>query len=497
MGPRRGLKSDRDVVDMTDKRIKIYDSMAIMFVNILCMGISMIIAVYMRYGRFFGDVLHFNYPSIFCQMALINILVNIGLNSNRHFFRRGDIDELISVVKSQFVFVLCMVLWMYLTHTSALFSRLVFTYYVIIDTVLCFLGHLAFKDFMYKVVRRSRSSNRLLVLTTRHLAPKILSDIIPYKEWYRMIIGVALVDEEEPIDDEHNFIEYEDGRRLPIVSGSSDFLDYVAHNEVDEVFIMDEDRAHMDKIVPLAQTMGEMGITVNFDIDIFDLDVRGRKNLGHVGKYAVVTISRNELLPKELLAKRCLDISGAVVGCIILAIVSLFVVPAIKMDSPGPALFKQKRVGKNGRIFTLYKFRSMYIDAEERKQSLMAQNEMKGLMFKMEDDPRITKVGKFIRRTSIDELPQFINILKGDMSLVGTRPPTVDEYRLYEAKHKCRLSMTPGLTGMWQVSGRSEIKDFDEVVKLDMKYIDNWTISKDIKILLKTVKVVLFRKGSV
>ena len=138
----------------------------------------------------------------------------------------------------------------------------------------------------------------------------------------------------------------------------------------------------------------------------------------------------------------------------------------------------------------------MYIDAEERKKDLMKQNEMNGLMFKMENDPRITRVGKFIRKTSIDELPQFWNILCGDMSLVGTRPPTVDEYERYNASHKSRLSMTPGLTGLWQISGRSQIKDFDEVVKLDMEYIDDWNILKDIKIILKTVKVVICGRGA-
>src|SRR5699024_735989 len=131
-----------------------------------------------------------------------------------------------------------------------------------------------------------------------------------------------------------------------------------------------------------------------------------------------------------------------------------------------------------------YKFRSMYIDAEERKKELMAQNEMNGLMFKMEDDPRITKVGKFLRKTSLDEFPQFINILKGDMSLVGTRPPTLDEFEQYKTYHKKRLSFRPGLTGMWQVSGRSDITDFEEIVRLDVEYINNWSVSLDIKILI-------------
>ena len=154
-------------------------------------------------------------------------------------------------------------------------------------------------------------------------------------------------------------------------------------------------------------------------------------------------------------------------------------------------------MGKNGRRFKIYKFRSMYIDAEERKKELMEKNQMSGLMFKMDDDPRITKVGKFIRKTSIDELPQFYNILIGQMSLVGTRPPTVDEFNQYNLYYKRRLSMTPGLTGMWQVSGRSSITDFDEVVKLDLEYIDNWSVGLDIKILFMTVVTVLFRRGAV
>ena len=138
----------------------------------------------------------------------------------------------------------------------------------------------------------------------------------------------------------------------------------------------------------------------------------------------------------------------------------------------------------------------MYADAEERKKELMEQNEMSGLMFKMQDDPRITKIGKFLRKTSIDELPQFWNVLRGDMSLVGTRPPTVDEYEKYSPEYKARLSMTPGITGLWQISGRSDIRDFDDVVRLDMEYIDDWNIMKDIKILIKTVVIVVRGRGA-
>jgi exopolysaccharide biosynthesis polyprenyl glycosylphosphotransferase len=194
--------------------------------------------------------------------------------------------------------------------------------------------------------------------------------------------------------------------------------------------------------------------------------------------------------------KRVFDIIFSSMALLCLSPIFIITVIWIKLEDKGPAFYKSKRVGSNYKVFDFYKFRSMYKDAEARKKELMASNEVKGLMFKMEDDPRITKVGKFIRKTSIDELPQFWNVLRGDMSLVGTRPPTVDEFEHYEAKHKCRLSMTPGLTGLWQISGRSDIKDFDEVVRLDMQYIDNWSILKDIKILILTVKVVLTGRGS-
>lgn len=161
-----------------------------------------------------------------------------------------------------------------------------------------------------------------------------------------------------------------------------------------------------------------------------------------------------------------------------------------------PAIFVQKRVGKNCRIFNFYKFRSMYIDAEKRKKELMAQNQMQGGMFKMDNDPRIIPIGQFIRKTNLDELPQFYNVLVGDMSLVGTRPPIVDEFEKYTPSQKRRLSFKPGITGLWQVSGRSNITDFDEVVKLDVEYIDNWSIWSDIKILLKTIVVVFKKEGS-
>jgi len=207
-----------------------------------------------------------------------------------------------------------------------------------------------------------------------------------------------------------------------------------------------------------------------------------------------LTIGVTRINATGMLYKKILDLIVGSVGTILFFLMYPFVAIAIKMDSPGPVLFKQKRVGQHGRIFTLYKFRTMYVDAEERKKELMSKNIMKGLMFKVENDPRITRVGRFLRKTSLDEFPQFLNVLKGEMSVVGTRPPTLDEVEKYEPWHWKRLALKPGITGLWQVSGRNKINDFEKIVELDCKYIENWRFMDDIKIILKTIWIILARK---
>ena len=194
-----------------------------------------------------------------------------------------------------------------------------------------------------------------------------------------------------------------------------------------------------------------MGQTVHIDLNRNDADYPN-KMIQNMGNMTVLTSSIKTVERYQLVLKRMLDILGGIVGSILTLIIAVILCPVIKKQSPGPLFFTQTRVGKNGRKFKIYKFRSMYMDAEARKAELMKDNEMQGFMFKMENDPRIFPAGHFIRKYSIDELPQFFNILKGDMSLVGTRPPTVEEYEQYELHHKIRLSIKPGLTGLWQVS---------------------------------------------
>ena len=181
-----------------------------------------------------------------------------------------------------------------------------------------------------------------------------------------------------------------------------------------------------------------------------------------------------------------MDIVGSLICIVLFSPIMLLTAIAVKVTSKGPLIFKQERVGLHNEPFRMYKFRTMYVQTEEE--------ERKGWTHK--DDPRITKIGRFLRKTSLDEFPQLFNVLKGDMSLVGTRPPTVDEFEQYEGYHKRRLSMTPGLTGVWQVSGRSDITDFEEIVSMDVEYIKNWSLKRDIEIILKTVQVVLHSDGA-
>ena len=330
-------------------------------------------------------------------------------------------------------------------------------------------------------------SHHLLVLTTSDRVKTLAEDLRRYNTYENYLITLAITDGDYVGEDIEGY---------RVVANGDNVIEVASREIVDEVFLVLDDQ-RKNEIIEYAEQFAQMGVIVHVNIDLLDhLGAGYQREVTQIGNHYALSVAPRFFDFNKLVMKRIIDIVGAIVGLMITAVVMLFIAPAVKLESPGPLIFKQKRVGKNGRYFYIYKVRSMYQDAEARKAELMEKNEMKGFMFKMTDDPRITKVGKFIRSTSIDELPQFWNVLKGDMSLVGTRPPTVDEFKQYEARHKRRLSMKPGLTGLWQVSGRSNIEDFEEVVRLDCEYIDNWSIQLDIQIILKTVVVIFKKVGS-
>ncbi len=432
---------------------------------------------------FVGDKMGYELGAMIMSYAFIIIF----FNANDTIFKRDKFNELLYVLKMNFMFAAVFAVALFAKRSGDTFSRGVFFLTIILNVVIMFILHLIIKYYLTRIRVKSKRVDRLLIVTYEDRVESILKKVRKRKVEYNMNIdGIVILDKDmtgEMIGD------------YRVVANRDTFKDYVKLQIMDEVLLdmpQPEYKLLRDDIMELES----MGVIVSMSITQLREFEEYKTTIGMIGDIPVVRFASVFPQYNKLLVKRIIDIVGALVGIVVTIVIGIFVAPALLIESPGPLIFKQRRVGRNGRFFNMYKFRSMYRDAEERKKELMEKNEMNGLMFKMTDDPRITKVGKFIRKTSIDELPQFFNVLKGDMSLVGTRPPTVDEFKQYEGHHKRRLSMKPGITGLWQVSGRSDIENFEDVVKLDLQYIDNWCIAEDIKILFKTVKVILFGKGA-
>lgn len=279
-----------------------------------------------------------------------------------------------------------------------------------------------------------------------------------------------------------------------ILNSIEDIREYLSYNRVDEIFVASKSYKEYASIL---KQLRIIGIPTSIDVSEYSKQYIGDTVIKNIDKSLFITSAIKIATLRQVIIKRSIDIIGGLVGTLLMIIIAIIIYPKVQKESKGPLIFKQKRVGQNGKVFNIYKFRSMYLNAEQRKKELMEHNDLSTtLMFKMKNDPRIFPFGQKLRDWSLDELPQFINVLKGDMSLVGTRPPTIDEYKNYELHHFKRLATKPGITGLWQVSGRSDIEDFEEVVALDLKYIQSWSIGQDIKIILKTIKVVLKKEGS-
>ena len=416
--------------------------------------------------------------------VIIAVLITaLFVNVPPDFVKRGKFVEFKSVVKKGIIFGAIVAIYELIRRTDTI-PRGVYVLTVVGGIILMYATRFLVKFYLISRSRSFMHSINVIVITMKNRARRIVKELRDGEDWSVTIAGVIVMDEDQT------------GRAISkysVVADKDTMMDYIKREIVDEIYI-DVDSRMREELRPMVLQFEDMGITVHLRLDVLDGFKDFNTTMGTFNSIPVVTFSNREFDAKDMTIKRLFDMVGGFVGVIIMFIAMIFVGPLIKLESPGPLFFKQKRVGKNGRYFYIYKFRSMYVDAEERKAALMAQNEMNGLMFKMDDDPRITKVGKFIRKTSIDELPQFINVLKGDMSLVGTRPPTVNEFKQYEGHHKRRLSMKPGITGMWQAYGRNSVKDFEDVVKMDLDYIDNWSLGLDIKILCKTV-VTVFTEG--
>ena len=455
-----------------------------MLLDVLCMQIAFIVSYIWRFGLN-NPYTDKDYRILATAFLLIDFFVEIVSDAFKNVLKRGYLDELIATCKHVALVEIITTFFLFTTQMGEIYSRM--SYYIMIPIyiLVSYSGRVVLKKIIKK--RGFASSKKsLFVIAPEKLLEETLKGLKDNSFGYTQIVAIC---------------------EIPIVANHDGIADYSSEEWVEEVLI--PPCVESEYPYEMADIFLEMGIAVHRGITKNKVMAGSFNQVEKICDYTVITASMNYASTTQLLAKRGMDILGGLVGCIITLIVTILVGPAIRIASPGPIFFTQERIGRNGRKFKMYKFRSMYMDAEERKKELMAQNKVSdGMMFKMDFDPRIignkilpdgtkkTGIGQFIRKTSIDELPQFWNILKGDMSLVGTRPPTLDEWEKYEPHHRARMSFRPGLTGLWQVSGRSNITDFEEVVKLDTQYIGEWSVKGDIKIIWQTAVGVLRNDGA-
>ncbi len=467
-----------------------------MILDFIIIEISYYMSYFIRHVDEVGwaKVLLYRYAESFFVLGVAYIFAALLLKTHTDILKRGLFAEFVSVVKLSVSLSLCLLVYMFFQKEFD-FSRMVILIYGILSAVLMLIFRNTWKIILKKYRLSTDTHLRhVFLVSTAGEAADVIETIKKNSYGEITIVGMALYD---VTDDLGLTIE-----GVPVVCTVDKMIDYIQKQWIDEVMIsLPRGYNIPDKLL---RQCNLMGITTHVSLGLGKYDF-GNRSIGEVAGIPVMTDSIRIVDGYKLVIKRLMDIAGSIVGLAITLILTIVVGPIIYFADPGPIFFSQRRVGKNGRIFNIYKFRSMYRDAEKRKAELMSKNEMQGQIFKIENDPRIigsgedgTKhgIGWFIRKTSIDEFPQFLNVLKGEMSLVGTRPPTIDEWEQYELNHRARLAIKPGLTGMWQAYGRSDITDFEEIIALDMKYINTWSITEDIKILLKTVVSVVSGSGA-
>lgn len=464
--------------------------------DMICLQIAYVLA-YAVSGYGWNPYQSILYRNVAIFLGLADICVIAIYGTMKSVLKRGTQRNLVVTFNNSLMVGGVTLFYLFLMQEGQNYSRLALMLTVIFYFGIGFVARELWIKLLHKRMEDG-GKRSLLIITTSEMAESAVASMKENNYARYILSGVALLDQ-------NRIGEEIDG--IPVVADEESVPMYVCQEWIDEVLIVT--KSESDYSAELLEQLEETGVTIHQNL-ARNTSTPGKKQfVEKVGEYTVLTTSINYASSFQLMLKRLMDIAGGLVGCIMTGIIFIFVAPAIYIASPGPIFFSQERVGKNGKKFKMYKFRSMYMDAEARKAELMKDNKLgDGKMFKLDFDPRVignkvmpdgshkTGVGDFIRRTSLDEFPQFFNVLMGQMSIVGTRPPLISETNLYELHHKARLAIKPGITGMWQVSGRSDITDFEEVVRLDKEYIENWDIGLDVKILFKTVGAVLRKDGS-
>ena len=467
-----------------------------MLIDILCLQLSLIIMSYIREGIWIPYLDHsLSFQAAVLTLCQLAVMPFVG--SYHNIVTRSFYYELWKVFKFALTAFLLTLLYFFVSKHTDEASRLMIGWSLVIYVVLDVIARALNKRRIFSH-RKEKKMLSIVLVTSPALARRTYDKLFCVQALHNVKLSrIFLMGEYDP-----DLSAELKGVPVDVLDDTT--LDKINHMYVDEVLFVQPDNLGMPK--DLIDKLIDMGITVDYSNSFMAYFTEVHR----LGYFDVLSTSSKIVSAVDLGVKRLFDIFAGLIGSIATLIIYVFLAPIIKIKSPGPVFFKQDRVGKNGKIFKLYKFRSMYMDAEKRKAELQAQNKIAGgLMFKIDDDPRIIGsekkdkngkpkgIGNFIRRTSLDEFPQFFNVLKGEMSMVGVRPPTKDEWEKYSPDHRIRLSGRPGLTGMWQISGRSNITDFNEVVALDRYYIEHWSLSLDFNILLKTGVAIFKRKGAV
>lgn len=371
-------------------------------------------------------------------------------------------------------------------------SRMLFLFLWFVTVAIFGIERFGYRGLRVWLWRHGINIRRTIVVGSGVAGQRIMKDIVEHPELGYHMEGYVTDSAESPSSVEWRVPVRHNGT-LKRLGGLKDVRRIIEQRDLHEVIVA-LPATHHAQILAIIDSCREYGADFKLVPDLFEMRFN-EVRIDALNDVPLIGVKDVALRGFNLLIKRVLDVVLTIIALILAGIPMLIIALLIKTTSSGPVLFKQKRAGKNGEPFVCYKFRTMYKDAEERKEELRAQNEAKGPMFKIRNDPRRTPVGKVLRRTSLDELPNLFNILNGEMSWVGPRPPTPDEAAQYNDWHRKRLEVTPGLTGLWQVSGRSDLT-FEEMVKLDLYYAENWSLALDTKIILKTIPAVLKREGA-
>jgi exopolysaccharide biosynthesis polyprenyl glycosylphosphotransferase len=467
-----------------------YFSWLIAATDIVLINLALAAAYYVRYRlQWFRDVdpVFDNPFSAYLPFSiLLTVVLIFGFRAEGLYAaRRGRswLDEMSRVANG--ITTAIFILWAITFATRPLvYSRLMFGYAAILIAVFLGLSRLAQRAVLARLRKQGRFLDRTLIVGAGEVGRAVMRTTVARPDLGYGVVGFVDDDPERNSTDIGPFKAF---------GGLGCFEDVLRREKVAEVIITLPWSNH-ERVLDLVRTCESVGVRARVVPDLFQLSL-SRVDVDDLGGIPLIGLKQAAISPWGRVAKRSLDLAVATLGLVPALVTGLLIALAIKLDSPGPVLFRQQRIGVDGQPFFIYKFRSMRPGAEAEQAALADFNEATGPLFKIRNDPRLTRLGTFLRRTSLDELPQLVNVIRGEMSLVGPRPPIPAEVEQYRPWHRQRLQVPPGLTGLWQVSGRSDLS-FDEMCLLDIYYIENWSLRMDLMILLRTVPRVLRGNGA-